>query len=350
MTQDEQTSPLDQALAAVASDFSGAGYRFEPITGGTMATVWRGRPDGTGRPEVAVRLTPKPAALISRIATLVDAVEAVTCPRTLAVRSAEVGGRTWTVHVCTWIGKGAADKADPRGLGRDIALLHRELAAAGGEQFTDRHLSFERGRPPETQLEAEPGPEAWFAPEQQLPAWYVARHLWRDRILPRFADPAALAGAAQPIHGDLHWDNVVADDGAHGFIDFDKVMHAPRVFDLAKLIATGFFRTDGATARFQVSRAVELVAGYRAVLPLAPAEISALEGFAVILNEQTALLGDNYGVEKYQLQAAAVGGWWARRRKRAPGDPLGLRAQTRQAPPVAPAIPEQPALFTEADL
>ncbi|MGW2082037.1 phosphotransferase [Streptomyces sp. NPDC001939] len=124
--------------------------------------------------------------------------------------------------MCIWIGKGGADRSDPYGLGQDLARLHSELARPDAGDFTDRRLTFERGPVP--------------SPDQELPHWYVARHLWRDRILPRQAqDLASLR--PQPIHGELHWDNVAAGSGGgrFGFIDFDKVMHAPPVFDLAKL-------------------------------------------------------------------------------------------------------------------
>ena len=40
----------------------------------------------------------------------------------------------------------------------------------------------------------------------------------------------------QLIHGDLHAGNVLFDDRAPTFIDFDKTMVGPRVFDLEKYI------------------------------------------------------------------------------------------------------------------
>ncbi|MEU9890143.1 hypothetical protein [Sphaerisporangium sp. NPDC051011] len=42
------------------------------------------------------------------------------------------------------------------------------------------------------------------APAKQLPAWYVARHLWRDRTYPTFASRQEELLHPQPIHGDLH--------------------------------------------------------------------------------------------------------------------------------------------------
>lgn len=310
---------LSQALAAVSSSaaWSGSGYAFEPVGGGTQATVWHGHPADAGQPEVALRLTPKPAPLIGRIASLVNRVEGVQCPRTLSVGTLRSADRTWTVQVCTWIGKGTADRSNPYGLGQDIARLHQQLAT-GGQAFTDRQLSFERGPVP--------------SPEQELPAWYVARYLWRDRVLPQFA---GLAGQtpAQPIHGDLHWDNVVAVDGGYGFIDFDKLMHASPTFDLAKLIATGFFRVGEKDdpVRFQRSRAAELLAGYQSISPLREAELTAIEGFAVVLNEEIARLGYTYDVTAYQQQADAVGEWWTKRRRRDRHNPLGLRSAQPEA-------------------
>src|SRR5262249_23159193 len=288
------------------------------VRGGTRASVGRGGPASDG-PAVAVRLTPKPAALIRRIADLVDRIEGIECPHTLAVGTLETGGRTGTVHVCTWIGNGPADIRDPNRLGKDIARLHQQLAR-GGEDFIDRGLSFERG----------PVPPA----EQELPDWFVARHVWRDRIHPMFAGSGA--GTAQPIHGDMHWDNLVAGtNGGFGFIDFDKLMHASPAFDLAKLFATGFFQVNPKTqrVRFRASRAMDLLAGYQSIRPLTSAEITAIEGFALVLNEQTAVLGERFDVAAYRQQARAVGGWWTRRRQRGRTDPLGLRQALEEATP-----------------
>jgi hypothetical protein len=332
----EQDALLLAALAKIGEGWRGDVYRFTPVGGGTQASVWYGSPEEPGLPEVALRLTPKPAALIERIARLVDGIDGIERPVTLAVTSLESGGRTWTVHLCTWIGKGAAGRGDPHGLGQDIALLHEQLARDGAGDFSDRRLTFERGPVPTI--------------EQELPAWYVARHLWRDRIFPRFADYQDRL-RRQPIHGDLHWDNVVAgSNGGFGFIDFDKVMYAPPVFDLAKLLATGFFQInpDAGTVRFQRARASELLAGYRSVRQLTNAELAALEGFVVILNEETARLGHQFDVDDYRLQADAVGGWWLARRRRHPRDPLGIRSDA-QDKPRTPDSGEQLPLIPDSD-
>jgi Ser/Thr protein kinase RdoA (MazF antagonist) len=127
----------------------------------------------------------------------------------------------------------------------------------------------------------------------------------------------------------------VAADGGNGFIDFDKLMHASPTFDLAKLISTGFFRIAGKDepARFHRSQATDLLAGYQSVSPLQDAELAAVEGFAVILNEEIARLGYTYDVTAYQHQADAVGEWWTRRRRRDRHNPLGLRAPAEIAGP-----------------
>ena len=302
-----------QALGSVAQAGPFAQrYTFESIGGGTQARVWHGVPVDDSHPEIAVRLTPKPAQLISRIGALVDTIETVECPKTLATGQATAEGRTWTVHVCTWIGQGSATKGQPYALGQHIARLHRQLAA-GGEQFADRRLSFEPG----------PLPPA----DQELPPWYVARHLWRDRIFTWLASHGGQL-RAQPIHGDLHWANVVGCGTGFGFIDFDKLMHAPPVFDLAKLIATGFFHIKDRTVRLRQQATAALLAGYQSVRPLTPAEHAAIEGFAVILNEEIARLGHQFDVASYREQASAVGAWWANRRRRSRRDPLGIRTTT----------------------
>ncbi|WP_338676759.1 hypothetical protein V1460_30185 [Streptomyces sp. SCSIO 30461] len=128
---------LRDALARVSGAWHAAEYRFEPVVGGTMAAVWRGVSSTSQAPDVALRLTPKPAALISRIAELVDGVAGVECPQTVAVGTVETKTRPRTVHVCTWIGKGAVDRSDPYGLGQDLARLHSALARPDAGDFTD---------------------------------------------------------------------------------------------------------------------------------------------------------------------------------------------------------------------
>lgn len=310
------TELLDPAVEAVAAGgFDPGGYTFTQVDGATQAVVWKGVTNGAG-PAVALRLTPKPLQLVRRIAALVDGEGPVEVPRTLATGRIDDAGRAWTVHLCTWIGVGVPIKADMWLLGRHLALLHEHLAAAAATaDITDRRLSFERS----------PTPPA----EQPPPAWYVARHLWRDRI---HAWLSAQNGQMrhQPIHGDMHWGNVVATaSGGFGFIDFDKAMFAEPVFDLAKLIATGLFRTRG-RARFQARRTTELLEGYESVRPLSDIELVALEGLAVLLNEHTAYLGDMHDIEEYRRDAEAVASWWITRRRNAPHDPLGVRA-ARQA-------------------
>src|SRR5262245_28232574 len=224
---------LDRIGAAAGLDR----YRFTPVSGATQAMVWKGEPRSTGAPAVALRLTPKPAQLVARIAAAVDELATVACPRTLAVDEVDVDGRAWTAHVCTWIGVPPQGRPDPAALGRDLARLHRELAGTGSRHdFRDRQLSFEPHRTPTA--------------DQELPSWYVARHLWRDRLYAWLTDQAGRL-SSQPIHGDLHWANVVPTaSGGFGFIDFDKLMYAPPVFDVAKLLATGFFRVGQVRVRF----------------------------------------------------------------------------------------------------
>ncbi len=88
----------------------------------------------------------------------------------------------------------------------------------------------------------------------------------------------------------MHWANIVPTSGGFGFIDFDKVMWAPPVFDLAKLIATGFFDIS-ATVRFRQQRVAQLLEGYTARRSLTRTEAAALEGLALLLNEETARIG-----------------------------------------------------------
>jgi hypothetical protein len=303
------------------------GYTFTPVAGATQAAVWKGVAKRDEQPAMALRLTPKPLELVRRIATLVDGVQTVECPTTVATERLQAGDRTWTVHLCTWIGIGAPRKADMRLLGEHLARLHLNLAGSSVD-VTDRRLSFERS----------PTPPA----EQQLPTWYVARHLWRDRIFAwLFTQTERMA--PQPIHGDMHWGNVVATPDGFGFIDFDKVMFAPPVFDLAKLIATGMFR-GGEQVRFQARKTTLLLEGYESVRALSDAELVALEGLAVLLNEETARLGTVYDIETYRRAADAVASWWIARRRRTRSDPLGIRT-ARQSPGADGDAADQPPLW-----
>jgi len=302
---------LSQALTSLNIAGTGLdGYTFIEVTGTTQATVWKGTSPDDNKPALALRLTPKPFEFLRRIGALINNVREVECPRTLHLAQLTTEGRTWTVQVCTWIGVGAPRKPEMRVLGQHLARLHRCMAASSLD-FTDRTLSFERhSRPPS---------------DQPLPAWYVARDIWRDRIHAwQSLQPHQVA--TQPIHGDLHWGNIVAtQDGGFGFIDFDKVMFAPPVFDLAKLIVTGMFRAAD-RIQFQTRKTLELLEGYESIRALSDTEILALEGLAVLLNEEIARLGEVYDVPAYREHADAVASWWIARRYRSPSDPLGIRA------------------------
>jgi Ser/Thr protein kinase RdoA (MazF antagonist) len=319
---DAQTELLRRALATTAGQgFNPADYDvFLPVGGGTQATVWRGHAIAPGVPDVAVRLTPKPELLIARIAAQTNKLTAVPVPRTLAVARLITGTRIWTVQVCTWIGNCPANPADTYRLGQDIARLHRALAEAT-DQFTDRPLSFDHSLAPAT--------------DQELPVWHVARQLWRHHtVFARAQEHLRM----QPIHGDLHAENIVACGNGHGFIDFDKVMCASRAFDLAKLITTACFTlapgSDGgidgidgtppARARFQQRRAADLLAGYQSIQPLTEGELTAIEGFSVLLNAETARLGILLGNQRYRTTADAIGAWWINRHRYRRSNPLGI--------------------------
>jgi Ser/Thr protein kinase RdoA (MazF antagonist) len=318
-TPTDSQETLARALAALGDERFGRGfYTYGSISGGTQAAVWRGTPLSTAHPAIAVRLTPKPLELIRRIATAVDSVRAVECPQTLGTSSIDVDGRALTVQVCTWIGSPAFPKSDMRRLGACLAALHTELQTSS-QDFSDRRLSFERAELP-----------APADTDQELPPWYVARHIWRERIM-AWLHLQAQVLPAQPIHGDMHWANIVPTSSGFGFIDFDKVMWAPPVFDLAKLIATGFFEI-GTRVRFREQRAAQLLEGYTTQRGLSEKEAAALEGLALLLNEETARIGMLYGVDTYRENAAAVATWWITRRKRRGANPLGIRDLLDPAP------------------
>ena len=293
---------LRTALECVRGQWRATGYRFAPVSAGTQVTVWHGRPESPGLPEVALRLTSKPAGLVTRIGRLIEAVTGVELPTTLAVGELRGSDAPRTVQVCTWVGGGPADRGDPYRAGRALAILHRGMALSAVD-LSDRPLR--------------------FAPQPPAGPAGAARELWQDRVRLVLEDDRRLP--AQPVHGDMHWGNIVAGRRGLGFIDFDKVMLAPSAFDLAKLLATGFFRVEGSAACFDRGGAARLLAGYLAERPLESAWAAAVEGYVILVNESTAVLGDQPGFPGYRRQAAAVGAWWTdpgRDRR----DPLGVRA------------------------
>jgi Ser/Thr protein kinase RdoA (MazF antagonist) len=190
-------------------------------------------------------------------------------------------------------------------------------------------------------------PPAWYDIEHELPPWYIAQHMWRERIM-TWMDLLAQTLPVQPIHGDMHWANIVPAGCGFGFIDFDKVMWAPPVFDLAKLIATGCFEL-GTKARFQRQRVARLVEGYASVRTLSHNEASALEGLALLLNEETARIGMAYDVDGYRVQADTVASWWITRRRRQGADPLGIRSLLAPAPAEPAEDQQQLLLWPEPD-
>ncbi len=310
----DRPNPLLGRALAVLGRSVGEEYTFTAVQGATQARVWKGTPRCSGpAPDLALRLTPKPIDLIRRISMLIDQVERagrVGCPRTVAVEELEADDQRWTVHLCTWIGTGpAGEGADVRRLGVDLAHLHAAMSESAMD-FSDRPLNFEHPA---------------LAPSgQPMPAWWTARNLWQDRILAWHSSQDPLLGV-QPIHGDMHWGNIVqTTTGGFAFIDFDKVMSASPVFDLAKLIATGLFQI-GDQVQFQAHRARDLLAGYASVRKLSQAELVALEGLAVLLNEETARLGQQYGIQDYIDRAEAIATWWIARYHDAEHDPLGIR-------------------------
>jgi len=118
-------------------------------------------------------------------------------------------------------------------------------------------------------------------------------------------------------------------------------MFAPPVFDLAKLIATGMFQ-KGERVRFQARKATAFIEGYETVRALSDTELVALEGLAVVLNEETARLGEVYDVEAFRDSAESVASWWIARRRRSKHDPLGIRSSRTPAPPETSPVQQVP--------
>jgi Ser/Thr protein kinase RdoA (MazF antagonist) len=215
-------------------------------------------------------------------------------------------------------GENATAAAGGRAVGRAVARLHRSLRGLEGS-FPDRPLKLDcygGYRDQFRSLGVDAGSMRAMVERHQ-----VALTTW-DRFyeahLPR-----------QLLHGDLHEGNVILDDTGACLIDFDKMMVGPRIFDLAKFIATSCFlaNTEARLARRKVEG---LMAGYQEVDRLTDAERASIGPLCMIVNAENALYG--FASERREVihRAEAVGRWWARRSGRGK-----LHSLSRRRPSVA---------------
>jgi Ser/Thr protein kinase RdoA (MazF antagonist) len=99
---------------------------------------------------------------------------------------------------------------------------------------------------------------------------------------------------SQLLHGDVHAGNVLITPGAPAaFIDFDKMMVGPRIFDLAKYVATSLINGDP-TVRLARTALTGFLSGYGGISPLTPAERCCLDALTLVVAAESALVGINY--------------------------------------------------------
>ncbi|HVX47213.1 MAG TPA: phosphotransferase, partial [Mycobacteriales bacterium] len=240
--------------------------------------------------------------LITRIGRIVDTVTAMPCARTLAVAPLSDGR---TAHLATWLPETATGGPVRMGaLGAALAAVHRELAGAP-EALLDRPLSFDLTDTPDL--------------------WSRARQEWvrGERSWPRINGPQ---DTWQPIHGDTHNGNyLITTGGAIGLIDFDKMMRASPVFDLARIVDSALFRVSNGHAEFDARGTFELLEAYYAPEPVPAHAVTVLEGFSILVNEATGTLSRVGDSPERALRATALGQWWLDRVGNP--DPMGIRAR-----------------------
>jgi Ser/Thr protein kinase RdoA (MazF antagonist) len=273
------------------------------IDGGTQAGVWRVTLDGLSPLELAVRIVSRPLDLLERQAAALRRTESgVRTSRILAteeLRSPD--GSRRCIQVTEWLPgehPRRASLAQARAIGSALGRLHQALR--GDERsFADRPLTLDSYRGYVDQLRsAGDRARALLDPveshQRPLREWDECY----QELLPR-----------QLIHGDLHAANILVDGHDVAFIDFDKLMVGPRVFDLAKFISTSCFQ---GTRKARLARGTvdALLAGYDSVAGLRGIERASLRALCVILNAESALCGLNYDVPHLVQGAHRAGTWW----------------------------------------
>lgn len=294
------------------------------MAGGTQAGVWRLSLAGFDPGSFVLRVVHRPTHLVQRQQAVVERARRAGAP-VAAIRfvaDVTLGDQAASVQIMDWVAgthPRRFEAEDAAQVGRGLGILHRALRGREQEhQFPDRPLRLGTYRGYVQQLEAFGESEVRVSVERHQKALRV----WEEFdgvTLPR-----------QLLHGDAHRGNVVLSGSSATFIDFDKMMVGPRVFDIAKYIATCCFHV-GVAARLSRRSIDALLDGYNAVNRLSERELASLFSLCIILNTENALFGIQASRPDLLADAARIGRWWEVRRR---GRHLsGLRRVSAATPP-----------------
>ena len=276
-----------------------------PVDGGTQVSVWRTTLHGRETVEVAVRLVGRSRHLLERQAAALDQAYAMGAPvaRILSVEELDVARGPSCVVTMEWATGVHPSRPGPHAYatGEALSRLHRALRGLE-DGFPDRPLKLDDYGGYVRQLRSA---GARATPLLQT----IERH---QHALRTWDEYYGTRMPHQLLHGDVHGGNVVVGPSGPRLIDFDKMMVGPRVFDLAKFVATACFQAKG-EARFARTAVDDLVNGYTSVDPLSDVELASLIPLCMIVHVESTLAGLTFGSETLVQHGLSAGRWWARR-------------------------------------
>lgn len=276
-----------------------------PVDGGSQVSVWRTTLDGHETVEVAVRLVGRSRHLLERQAAAIDRAYAMGAPvaRILSVEELDVARGPSCVVTMEWAAGAHPLRPGSHAyaIGSALSRLHRALR--GLERgFLDRPLTLDDYGGYVRQLRSAGARTALLL--QAIERHQHALRTWDEYYGTRMPH--------QLLHGDMHGGNVVVGPTGPRLIDFDKMMVGPRVFDLAKFVATTCFRGRGEATQFARTAVDDLVNGYTSVEPLSDVELASLIPLCMIVHVESTLAGLAFGSETLVQHGLSAGGWWAR--------------------------------------
>ncbi|WP_437730890.1 phosphotransferase enzyme family protein [Sorangium sp. So ce1335] len=201
-----------------------------------------------------------------------DTVEAVDLPDLVEARPCVL---------LRWVPGDPPEPGVPVEVARRIGALAAELHQRGEVFASARDVAR-----PEWGFETLFGPGSVFA---RTELWEVAiGHHGQQRIGAaiarlerRFSSDGARPGAWGLIHGDLHRDNILVQDGAVGLIDFDDCGTGPSLLDLAAVVESFCRRLARSEGDRTLLRAA-LLEGYHHLRPLPDDVDAALRDYIAV--------------------------------------------------------------------